>query len=95
MLQCPYCLVVGLEGDRTCYKCGRPYRPGITQRGLSTSLGLIFAATMLAAIFLIIPPSFTPLTWVTSVVTTALFVGGAWVTGSILGWVIGAFVCEC
>jgi hypothetical protein len=95
VLQCPYCLVVGLEGDRTCYKCGRPYRPGLTQRGLSTTLGVVFACTMLAAIFLVAPPSISVVSWVPGVVTTALFVAGAGVVGSLLGWVIGAFVCEC
>jgi len=95
MLQCPFCLVVGLEGDRACYKCGRPYRPGLTQRGLSNLLGLIFACTMFAAILLVAPPSISVVDWVWGVVTTALVVAAAGVAGSILGWIIGAFVCEC
>ena len=95
MLQCPYCLVVGMEGDRTCYKCGRPYRPGLTQRGLSYTLGLVFACTMLAAILLVAPPHVTVVSWLAGVVTVALFVTGAGLVGCFLGWFIGAFVCEC
>src|SRR5262245_13091121 len=95
MLQCPYCLVVGMEGDRTCYKCGRPYRPGLTQRGLSYTLAIVFACTMFAAILLVAPPSISVVSWVAGVVTTALFVTGAGLVGLFLGWFIGAFVCEC
>ena len=95
MLQCPYCLVVGLEGDRTCYKCGRPYRPGFTQRGLCYTLGLVFACTMLAAVLLVAPPSISVVDWVAGVATTATMVAGAGLVGCFLGWFIGAFVCEC
>ena len=39
MLQCPFCLVVGLEGDRACYKCGRPYRPGLDPKDILAEIG--------------------------------------------------------
>ena len=95
MPQCPYCLVVGMENDPTCYKCGRPFNPGITQRGLSTLMALIFAGTMLAAILLVVPMKWSLIDWVASAITTGLFVAGAGVVGSIVGWIVGAFVCKC
>ena len=82
-----------MNTDVLCQTCHRRLQRGPSRAKVANVTGLLFMLGMGSLIFVYIPPPGGSVD-LAYALTNGLFCGVAAVVGRMVGWVIGAFICD-